>query len=133
MKTLSVLASALGLCAWGCANLPSTSHASDGREQRASGSPSPPLEERAGERRPVTILDVAVRGDMPAGCHTYISGVLAENDGLLSLPLSSKEGERNGAAASEHRDACKEQALLCAPSILLGRHVLRGHTTAPKS
>jgi hypothetical protein len=28
---------------------------------------------------------------------------------LLSLPLSSKGGEGNSAAASEHRDACKEQ------------------------
>src|ERR1035437_7721171 len=102
MKTLSVLASALGLCAWGCANLPSTSHASDGREQRASGSPSPPLEERAGERRPVTLLDAAVRGDVPAGYRTNISGALAENHGLLSLAPSSKGGEGNGAAASEH-------------------------------
>ena len=65
------------------------------REQRSSGSPSPPLEERAGERRPVTTLDAAVRGDIPAGCHTNISGMLAENDDLLSLPLSSKRGEGN--------------------------------------
>jgi simple sugar transport system ATP-binding protein len=35
--------------------------------------------------------------------------VRVEIDGLLSLPLSSKGGEGNGAAASEHRDACKEQ------------------------
>src|ERR1035437_5503905 len=109
MKTLSVLASALGLCAWGCANPPSTSHASDGREHRASGSPSPPLEERAGERRPLTILDAAVCGDILAGCRPHISGVLAANGGLLSLSLSSKGGEGNGAAASEHRDACKVQ------------------------
>jgi hypothetical protein len=31
--------------------------------------------------------------------------MLAENDYLLSLPLSSKGGEGNGAAAYEHRDA----------------------------
>jgi len=48
------------------------------------------LEERVGERRPVTIPDAAVRGDIPAGCRANISGVLAENDDLLSLPLSSK-------------------------------------------
>jgi hypothetical protein len=54
------------------------------------------------------MLEAAVRGDIPAGCRTHISGGLAENDGLLSLPLSSKGGEGNGAAASEHRDACKE-------------------------
>jgi putative protease len=77
---------------------------------RASGSPSPPLEERVGERRPVTTLDAAVRGDIPAGCRTNISGGLLENNDLLSLPLSSKGGEGNNAAASEHRDACKEQA-----------------------
>jgi hypothetical protein len=65
------------------------------------------LEERAGERRPLTILDAAVRGDIPAGCRTSLSGVLVENDDLLSLPLSFKGGE--GTAASEHRDACKEQ------------------------
>ncbi len=49
-------------------------------------------------------------GDIPAGCGTNHSGVLAENDNLLSLPLSSKGGEGNGASVSEHRAACKEQA-----------------------
>ena len=62
-----------------------------------------------GERRPVTILDAAVRGDLPTGCRTNLSGVRAENNDLLSLPLSSKRGEGTGAAASEHRDACKKQ------------------------
>jgi hypothetical protein len=38
MKALAVLASALGLCAWGCADLPSTLHASE-REPQASGHP----------------------------------------------------------------------------------------------
>jgi len=70
------------------------------------------LEVWVGERRPVTILAAAVRGDIPAGCRTNLSGGLAENDDLLSLPLSSKGGEGSGAAASEHRDACKEQAAL---------------------
>jgi hypothetical protein len=63
------------------------------------------LEERAGERRPPAVLDAAVRGEIPAGCCTEISGMLAENDYLLSLPLSSKGGEGNGATAYEHRDA----------------------------
>ena len=53
------------------------------------------------------MLDVAVRGDIPAGCCTNIFGVLAANDDLLSLPLSSKGGE--GKATSAHGDACKEQ------------------------
>jgi epoxyqueuosine reductase len=67
------------------------------------------LEERIGERRPITLRDAAVRGDIPAGCRTNTSGGLAENDGLLSLPLSSEGGEGNGAAPSERRDASKEQ------------------------
>jgi len=60
------------------------------------------LEERVGERRPVRIVDAAVRNDSPAGCPTRISGVVAENDDLLSLALSSKGGEGNSAAATEH-------------------------------
>ena len=83
-------------------------YASVVREPRASGSPSPPLEERVGERRHVTNLDAAVRGDIPRGC-TNLSGVRAEKNGLLSLPLSSKGGEGTGAAASEHVDAGKQQ------------------------
>jgi hypothetical protein len=74
------------------------------------------LEERAGERRLVIILDAAVRGDIPAACRTNTSGVLVENDDLLSLPLSSKGGEGNCAAASEHRDMCKEQTAARLPS-----------------
>jgi hypothetical protein len=49
------------------------------------------LEERAGERRPFTILDAVIRGDIPAGCSTNISGVPAETDDLLSLPSPPKE------------------------------------------
>ena len=48
---------------------------------------------------------------MPAGCHTNRLGALAENDDLLSLPLSSKGGEGNGIATSKHRDAWQEQPL----------------------
>jgi hypothetical protein len=59
------------------------------------------LEERGRERRPVAIADAAVRGNIPTGCRTDISDLLAENDDLLSLPLSSKGGEGNGAAARE--------------------------------
>jgi hypothetical protein len=50
------------------------------------------------ERRPLTLLDAAVRGDIPVGRCTNACGVLAESDDLLSLPLSSKGGEGNGAA-----------------------------------
>ena len=57
----------------------STLPGSGGREQPAGVSPSLPLEERAGERRLVTIFDAAGRGDIPAGCRTNMSGVLAVN------------------------------------------------------
>jgi hypothetical protein len=111
MKTIAVLATALSLGGWGCANFPSTLPASDGRERQAGGSTSPPLEERVGERRPVNLIDAAVRGDMPVGYRTNSSGALAENHGLLSPTLSSKGGEGSGAAANEHRAACKDQNL----------------------
>jgi hypothetical protein len=42
------------------------------------------------------MLDAVVWGDIPAGCGTNLSGMLAENDGLLSLSLSSKGGEGTG-------------------------------------
>src|SRR5512137_561379 len=67
--------------------------ASSGREHRASGSPSPPLEERDGERRPFTLFGAEVCADMPADSLTNASGAVAENDDLLSLSLSSKGGE----------------------------------------
>jgi len=66
------------------------------------------LEERVGEGRPATVLDAAV-GARFQRVAADIPGLTAENDGLLSLPLSSKGGEGNGAAVSEHRDPCKEQ------------------------
>jgi hypothetical protein len=87
----------------------SPQQASGEREQRASGSPSPPLEERVGERRPFTIADAAVRGALTVGRPANISGVQVENNDLLSLPLSSKGGEGSGGPTSEHRAACKEQ------------------------
>src|ERR1019366_9281647 len=59
----------------------------------------------------VNLIDAAIRGDMPVGYRTNSSGALAENHGLLSLPLSSQGGEGRGAAANEHRAACKEQKL----------------------
>ena len=91
-----------------CASPRRTLHASGGGRQRASGAPSPPLEEREGERRPIP--DAALRGDIPAGCRANRFGGLAENDDLLSLPLSSKGGEGNDATVSKQRDACVEQA-----------------------
>ena len=74
----------------------SASQASAEREERASGSPSPPLEERAGERRPMTALDPAVPGNATGGCPTTVSGAPSDKNGLLSLPLSSKGGEGTG-------------------------------------
>jgi hypothetical protein len=55
------------------------------------GSPSPPLEERVGERRP--IVDAPALGHIPAGCRPNRFDALDEKDDLLSLPLSSKGGE----------------------------------------
>jgi hypothetical protein len=65
---------------------------------------------------PVTIFDAAVRGDVTTGGRSNISGVLTENDDLLILSLSSRGKEANGAAANEHRDACREQSL-AAPAL----------------
>jgi hypothetical protein len=65
--------------------------------------PSPPLEERVGERR--HLLDLAARADMPTRCRSNGFGTLADNDGLLSLPLSSKGAEGNGAVTIEYADA----------------------------
>jgi len=96
------------VCERCCARGRCSLHTSSGVEQRAGGSPpSPPLEERAGERRP--IVEAANRGDVPTGCGSNGFGALVKNDDLLSLPLSSKGGEGNGAATSEHRDACRKQ------------------------
>ena len=83
--------------AWPAQAPTSNLQTSGGRGQRASGSPSPPLEERVGERRHSTDLETAVNGDIPPVFRTNMSGVPADNDGLLSLPLSSKGGEGNGA------------------------------------
>jgi alpha-L-fucosidase len=55
------------------------------------------------------VLDAAARRDLPASCPLDISGVLRENDDLLSLALSSKGGEGNAASANRRRDACEEQ------------------------
>jgi hypothetical protein len=68
------------------------------------------LEERVGERRPIIMLDAAVCGATAASCRVNISDMLAENDDLLSLPLSSRGGEGIGSAASEYPGACKEEA-----------------------
>jgi len=51
-----------------------------------AGSPFPPLEERAGERRPVTTLDAAAPGDIPAGGRNKVSVVLAQSDGIAASP-----------------------------------------------
>ena len=77
-----------------------------------AGSPSPPLEERAGERSPVTTLDATARDDTPAGHRANIPGALAGTNDLLSQPLSSKGGEGNGATASPDAPALRLDALL---------------------
>ena len=53
----------------------------------------------------MTILDAAVRGDVPADCPTNRSSVLAENDDLLS----SKGGEGGLARCLHPLDACNVQ------------------------
>jgi putative protease len=81
------------------------SRASGGREQRAIGSPSPPLEERAGERRPVANND---RYDMEMafsrGLHTgwfrgtnnqqLVHGRFGKKRGVFLGDVSRIEGER---------------------------------------
>ena len=76
-------------------------------DQMANGSPSSPLEDRAGERR--SNFGPAFHADIPVGCRTNQSAVLPDGDDLLSLPLSSKGGEGNGTAANDYLDAWKEQ------------------------
>jgi phosphoribosylformylglycinamidine synthase len=51
-----------------------------------AATPSPPLEERAGERRPVATVDAAAPGDMPAGGRTSVSAVPAQSDGIAASP-----------------------------------------------
>jgi phosphoribosylformylglycinamidine synthase subunit PurL len=64
-----------------------------------SAPPSPPLEERAGERRSSTPVDAVVQADTPQADHANTSEARARNNDLLSPPLSSKGGEGNAAAA----------------------------------
>jgi hypothetical protein len=65
----------------------------------------------------MNLPDALVRGDMPAGWAANRSGVPAENDGLLSLALSPKGGEGNGAPTRERRDACKGQGRHLRPKV----------------
>jgi len=85
-----------------------TLRVSGGRAHRPNGSPSPPLEERVGERRFMTPLHAGARGRTLRG-PVNTSRVLAERNHLLLLPLSSRGGEGT-ALVTERRDACKEQA-----------------------
>jgi hypothetical protein len=78
----------------------STLHVSG--EQTAVGSPSPPLEERVGERMP-TIRSIRRFVPTLQRAHTAAPHAsIAEKDGLLSLSLSSKGGEGKQAVACEH-------------------------------
>ena len=61
-------------------------------EERAAGPSS--LEERVGERRPITIPTAAVRAGLQEGCGTSVSGVPAETNDLLSPWPSPPEEER---------------------------------------
>ena len=78
------------------------------RDHGTSGSPSPPLEERGRERRSLFSARTAeTLGRQPTG---KSPATAVSRRGLLSPALSSKGGEGNGTAASEHRDSCKEQS-----------------------
>ena len=80
------------------------------RGQWAAGSPSPPLEERAGERRPSFSSALPARPMwQPAGTSPR-TAVSSEMVGLLSPTLSSKGEEGDVTAACEYPDACTEQA-----------------------
>jgi phosphoribosylformylglycinamidine (FGAM) synthase-like enzyme len=78
----------------------------------AVASPSPPLEERAGERRPISPPEATPGGDTPPDGPTNESGVSAKKDDLLSLPRSSKGGEGNDTAVSSGTPALRLDALL---------------------
>ena len=61
----------------------SPSEGERGNPRQLSGEP------RFRGKRSITLLVAVVRGDHPAGGRINVSSVLAENDDLLSLPLSS--------------------------------------------
>jgi hypothetical protein len=70
------------------------------------------------------VLEATVCGDTLPGCRTNFSDMLAENNGLLSLSLSSKGGEGNSAAAWPvwgGADSCEHRsALNCLSAIGVG-------------
>ncbi len=74
--------------------------------------PSPPLEERAGERRPITSQGATAPVGTSAGGPASISGAQAQKNGLLSLPLSSRGGEGNGTAVPTSTRTLRLDALL---------------------
>ena len=51
-----------------------------------AATPSPPLEERVGERRPVATPDTAAPGDMPAGGRNKVFAVPAQSAGIAASP-----------------------------------------------
>src|ERR1039458_7763450 len=84
--------------------------------------PSPPLEERAEERR--HHARCCGLGDIPASCGTNLSGMMAESDGLLSLSLSSRGGEGTGNARHlQAREGLGQHALTSASAAL--RRIVR--------
>jgi potassium-transporting ATPase ATP-binding subunit len=89
-----------------------TFRAPGGHEPWASNSPSPPLEERTGERRPTTISSAVAHRDTPVGCGNPVSAIIAEKDGLLSLALSSRGGEGSSAGTSQCQVALKGQGVV---------------------
>ncbi|MCX6925032.1 MAG: potassium-transporting ATPase subunit KdpB, partial [Verrucomicrobia bacterium] len=113
-------------------------HPATERNQWSRVSPSPPLEERAGERRPFTLVAAPIHGDTSTVRRNDIAGVLVENNDLLSLSLSSKGGEGNGGAASEHRESRKGQAVALQgggdlPSAIPVRSIRKGAAEAMRN
>jgi K+-transporting ATPase ATPase B chain len=81
-----------------CAAVARTLHVFGGSEQSARVSPSPPREERVGERRPTTVLDAVLPGNDPAGCHRAACSALPlQGDGDLQ-PAAPMRSIRKGAA-----------------------------------
>jgi U32 family peptidase len=80
--------------------------------QLAALAPSPPLEERAGERRPTNAGITAARRDISVARRGDRAGKLLETDDLLSLALSSRGGEGNSAAHGKKWDGHEKRNTL---------------------
>jgi potassium-transporting ATPase ATP-binding subunit len=72
---------------------------------KPDASPSPPLEERPGERRPQDSPNAKAGGAVGVVYHAKVPVAVVEDDDLLSPALSSRGGEGGRIAARMRRDA----------------------------